>query len=198
MTDKKEVTIQTFNDDFDTVINELQEVIDELKKSGDTRGIRKFQTLKKKLIKLRKSTRYLRTKKNKQSSSPRKPPQKKKISKELAEFLHDKEGAEYSTEDVLNAIYVYIKIKDGEDREKMLKWKHLNPDGRNLQKKDDGTIIEPDETLSSLLRYPEYCEKVANGEITRKKNGESVTLEDDSMRYTTLRRLINLPHLFLQ
>lgn len=120
------------------------------------------------------------------------------ISDELRLFLELQPDQEVSRSEIINALNVYVNIKDDETREQMLKWKHLNPDGkRNLQDPNNGMKIIPDDKLSKMLRYEQYKQDVSDGKIKRNQTDKetkkkSVIVETDtSLKYYTLPKLIN-------
>ncbi|MDB4769443.1 SWIB/MDM2 domain-containing protein [bacterium] len=123
------------------------------------------------------------------------------ISPELAAFIGVDPDSTPSRGDVTNAVCAYIRLKDDEKREHMLKWKHLNPNReRDLQNPYDKMAIKPDKALSKLLNYDQYCEDVTNGLVTiqKKKQGsrekEEVTVKDSSLKYYVLQKLLK-PHI---
>lgn len=92
-----------------------------------------------------------------------------KITDELADFLGVPRGTQLSRTEVTNGMCVYIKLRPDEKRETMLRWKHLNPDGkRDLQNPKNKMIILPDEPLKKLLRYSSYVEDVKKGLIKKR------------------------------
>jgi chromatin remodeling complex protein RSC6 len=115
-----------------------------------------------------------------------------KISPELAKFLKVSKDSILSRQDVMRAIYTYIKFDENDEREDVQKWSKLNPGGeRNLNDAENRLTVLPDKALSDLLRYEDYKKKVHKGEITRKdKNGEEVTVEDDSLKYWIIQKLL--------
>ena len=120
-----------------------------------------------------------------------------KISAELAKFIEGDVGMLYTRSDISKAIYVYIHLSPTEDRPSVLRWKHLNPDGkRNLQDQTNKTRILPDKKLSKLLGYEQYRKDVAAGKImagsTNKvtKEKEYKVQTDDGLYYNTIQKLI--------
>jgi chromatin remodeling complex protein RSC6 len=118
----------------------------------------------------------------------------KTITKELATFLGIEEDAQISRLDATRAICVYVHKNPDEKRDTMLKWAHLNKNGRNLQDPANKKNIVPDKELSTLLRYEQYKKDVAAGKIlsskaNKKKAGQKVT--DPALKYSTVQVLIS-------
>lgn len=119
------------------------------------------------------------------------------ISPELAKFLGVGENELFSRADISKAFYVYIHLSPDEDRAKLLRWKHLNPDGkRNLQDPTNKTRILPDKALSRILGYEAYKKDVADGKI-QTSTKDKMTKEkiytvqtDDGLYYSTIQKLI--------
>ncbi len=106
-------------------------------------------------------------------------------------------GSTVTRNEITNAICMYTRVKLGENRPQMLKWAHLNPEGkRNLQNPIDKMVIIPDNTLATLLCYDQYVEKVKKGKITEQvtnkttKKKNIVTLTIPVLRYRVIQRLI--------
>lgn len=121
------------------------------------------------------------------------------LSKDLSSFLNVEENTKLSRTEVYTAIYAYINIKEGETREKVLKFKYLNEKGRNLQKKiGTKTIIEPDKKLSKLLNYEKYVSDVESGKILKttfdKITGEEkeIVITDSNLTYRNILSLIEV------
>ena len=120
------------------------------------------------------------------------------ISAELAKFLKVPSDTRLSRLEATRAICAYVRLKEGEDRETILRWANLNPGGkRDLQDPNDKRAIIPDALLSKLLRFPDYQKKVANGMVTKKtKNKETgqpmiVKVDNDKLYYVTLQQLLS-------
>jgi chromatin remodeling complex protein RSC6 len=111
------------------------------------------------------------------------------ISDELAAFLHLHEKIA-SRADVQRALSAYIHLDPEEEREEILKWRHLNEDDRDLRDPEDRRIIIPDKRMRKLLHYREYQSAVAEGEITINRKGERVVVEDDRLRYWVIMKLV--------
>nr|QBK86587.1 MAG: SWIB/MDM2 domain-containing protein [Marseillevirus LCMAC102] len=119
------------------------------------------------------------------------------ITKELADFMQLPHDSTPLRTEITNAICVYAHINPDEDRSHVLKWMHLNSEGkRNLQNPEDKMTIIPDDTLKKLLGYEKYQQDVKDGLITRKKTDkntnekEIITVEDDALHYWVIQRLI--------
>ncbi len=99
------------------------------------------------------------------------------ITDELARFMKLEEGDTPTRHEITNAICVYVHVKEGETREHMLRWNHLNPGGkRDLRRPDNLMIIKPDRTLSQLLRYDQYMKDIEEGKISIRKT-DKITKE---------------------
>ena len=218
---KRVVTPQTYVETISSLVELLSSEISEKKENRKhTIGIRWLQSLRKQIRELEKEFRAVQ-----KFKPPRKPRNGKQqglekpgvISKELAKFLKVDNDTMLSRCDVTRAITTYVNWDDdkaeklrksGTFDEKMGRWEYLNPleDGeraRDLRNTDDKRVIMPDKTLTRLLGYDDYCESVANGEVTvKRKNKETGVKQefietDDSLRYYTIQRLmgrhINIP-----
>lgn len=109
-----------------------------------------------------------------------------KISKELQTFLQVDTDI-LTRDEVQSAISAYINIKPDEEREKILRWSHLNT-GKDLRSPDNKKIILPDKKLAALLHYEDYKKSVKNGEILTKTNE---VVEDDSLYYYVMMKLLS-------
>lgn len=117
------------------------------------------------------------------------------ISPELRKFLKLKNGDSVTRRDVTNALCVYVNLKDGEQRESMLKWAHLNSNGRDLRDEEYKMRIVPDKALANLLNYSQYRKDVKAGKILKERTdeeGQSVmeAETDDSLYFRTIQKLI--------
>jgi len=194
---RKKVTQDAFQEKLKESIKLLDDEI-ESRKKDKAKGVRVLRKVRKNLKSLEKDAPKLSNKRgggggNKVSGFVL----NCEISKELRDFISLQENENPTRTDITNAVCAYIKLKDGENRPQILKWKHLNPDGkRDLQNKDDKMAIIPDEKLSKLLGYEQYKKDVASGKVTKeqKKKGtgekEVVVVNDDSLRYWVVQRLL--------
>ena len=121
------------------------------------------------------------------------------ISDALADFLGVDHNSQYSRIDITCAICAYAHIKDDEDRDKILQWAYLNPEGkRNLQNPRDKRAIIPDKHLKKLLKYEKYQKDVKAKKITKKiKNKETgeitkIPVDNDFLYYWVIQRLISV------
>lgn len=119
------------------------------------------------------------------------------ISPELAKFIGVPPTTLLTRAEISNAICAYVHIKPDETRETVLRWRHLNPDGkRNLQDPNNKTRIIPDKNLSKLLSYEAYKRDVAAGKEKRgmknkvTKDKEYFVKSDDSLYYNIIQKLI--------
>lgn len=198
---KKTVTVETHLEKYDALIQMLTYEIERKSKQKE-KGVRTLQNLRRRLEDMRHDVPKLN--RRKRAPRPEGAPIPKtgltvsvKISDELAKFMKLEEGgidrSSISRNDATNAICVYAHYNPDETRKHIKMWKHLNPDGeRNLQNPNNRKAIIPDKSLSDLLRYPSYQQKVSNGEVVRKKkvNGQEVAVTDDALYYYTIQTLI--------
>lgn len=203
---RKKFSLNEYLENIDALLIKTNKVIETHEKSSnklsgvrDLKGIRKgLQNLKDKAPRLTKIKKTVKRKVNEDGTRKLTFFEKKvKISEELAKFLDIEDGIPLSRIDVIRAITAYIHIKPDEKRERVLEWSYLNKEGRNLQSPENGTIILPDETLSKLLRYDNFKQRVKNGKeyhTVKLESGEkeSQLLTDDRLRYTTVQRLIGI------
>lgn len=188
------------------VVTELQEIRSLLTEeittlqslSSRVKGVRKLQTIRrkvesveKKVPKLAKRKRTVRAGSNCGFGKLMTP------SKELVEFLKIDKEEKISRTGATRAICAYIHIGDDEKREEILAWgDKMNPGReRNLQNVNDKNRIDPDVKLSKLLGYDTYKCSVARGEIMVKRkqpNGtrKEIILNDNCLYYTTIQRLL--------
>lgn len=120
-----------------------------------------------------------------------------KISDELAAFIKVDSGTILTRSEISNALNAYIRLNPNEEREDVLKWSYLNPEGkRNLQDQTNKTRIIPDRALSKLLKYDAYQKDVAAGKVTKgvtnkiTKEKEYTVQTDDKLYYQTIQKLI--------
>lgn len=119
------------------------------------------------------------------------------ITKELAQFLQVPEDTQLSRVDVLRAICVYSHLNPKEEREDVLRWAYLNPDGkRNLQNPKSKLSILPNKDISKLLRYDQYKKDVAAGKVVRNikvdKQKETKVVTDDVLYYYVIQKLMSI------
>lgn len=183
---------------YDDIVSVIDGEIDKRSREMGS-GIRTLRSIRKKLLLLKKEMPLL---------SKEKLPKRKVasnngllctfvISDELADFLQVERGSMLSRLEVTCAICVYTKLSQDENRERMLRWKHLNPDcQRNLQDPDNKRAIIPDKKLSKLLGYDNYIRDVRGKKITKKfKNPETnekedVIVTDPSLYYYVIQKLV--------
>jgi chromatin remodeling complex protein RSC6 len=183
---------------YEDLLNYLTTEIDRKCRNMEP-GVRTLRKTKKKLLLMRKELPKLRlTKKTfagekKEATGLSNP---MLISEELADFLQVDSTTLLSRLEVNRAICVYCHLNPDEKREGMLRWSYLN-NGRDLRNPNNKRLIIPDDSLSDLLRYPEYVEKVKRGEIIRKKKLEdgsviSKVATDSSLTYLIMPTLLNI------
>jgi len=190
--------------DLEEILNLVEEEIKTLQKDvgkGKTTGIKRLRTIRKKLQKAHSDAKKLPSRRvvrenNQKSNKVSGFGLVCKITPELRSFMGLKEGVDPIRSDITNAMCCYVKFAEGENREHMKKWAHINTVGRNLQDPDCKMKIIPDEKLSKLLGYPEYVKAVKEGKITREvKNPETgkkeeKVIEDPSLKYNTMQYLV--------
>ena len=192
---RKIITKESLEEEFNDLLTLVDTEIDKKRKSFEkNKGIRKLIQIKKRVESIRKHI----PKMIKHSRSINRDPSKNgfviptNISKELSKFLSIDPNTKLSRENVQCAISTYIHIDPEEDREKITRWKYLNPDFRDLRSVSNKRVIQPDDKLSSLLDYDKYREDVKKGliEINNKKLGKKIVTSDDSLYYYILTKLI--------
>ena len=197
-TPRKKATIEDHIAHYDELIELLQTEIDRRSREKKD-GIKPLRSARKMVIKMRKELpQVTRSRAARAAASQRRAPSglmvQYKISPELATFLKLEPTATLSRIEATRAICVYSHIKEGELREEILRWGHLNPDGkRNLQNPHDKKTILPDQKLSKLLRYDAYKKSVAAGQVVQ-KNG--VVVSNPALYYFTIQKLLN--HHFIE
>jgi hypothetical protein len=196
---RKKVTLESHLEKYDTLIKFLDEEID--RKSNDKeKGVRVFRTIRKSVKELHKEVPKIANTKRKNNVNGGKVSGFVllcKITDELADFMELPRGSTPSRSDITNAICAYARLKPDETRPQLLKWAHLNKDGkRNLQDPNEKMAIIPDEKLSSLLNYEQYKQDVADGKITKKatdkmtKERKTVIVDNDALYYYVIQILI--------
>lgn len=194
---KRPVTFEEHMQKYDELLKLVSDEIDKRAREG-TAGTRAFRKIRKKIVVLQKETPKVMKKKYR-------PKSKKRsgfildceISDELRTFLKLKKGENLSRIDITNAICVYAHLDPKEKREKILRWKHLNPNGkRDLQDPDNKRAIVPDAALSKLLGYKKYVSDVEKGKVKRiktdpvTKEKHLVVEEDSTLYYYVIQKLI--------
>lgn len=195
---RKKVTIDTHMEKYTLVLQMLDEEIERKQKAREP-GIRTLQRVRGKVEELQGEV-------LKVAKIKRKNPDSKKVSgfslecritKELAEFMKIPEDSTPTRNDITNAICVYAHFNPAEKKPQVLKWKHLNPEGkRNLQDPKNKMYIIPDAKLRKLLQYDTYVKDVKEGKITRKvldkETGkrETILVKDPGLSYSVIQKLI--------
>ena len=201
---RKKPTIIDHIGHYDQLFSLLDTEIDRKSRKKE-KGTRVLQTARKILTQMRKEVPHVtRSREARKQSSTRKKAisglmMSFSISKELATFLKVPASTRLSRVEVTRAICVYAHLKEGEKRDEMLRWKHLNPEGkRDLQFPQDKKAIIPDKALSKLLRYDEYKKKIAAGLITQKSKNkdtgkkEIIKVKTDALYYWAIQNLLNV------
>jgi len=198
---RKKPTPQEHLEHYDQLITYLTTEIDRKRRNMEA-GVKTLRKARKSLMAMRKELPKIKfTKKIFASPNKRDPvglTTPIPISMELADFLGVPHTTLISRLDANRAVCVYCHIKEGEDREDILRWSYLNPDGRNLQDPKDRRYILPDQALTELLRYDDYQNAVAKGEVyTTKKDketGEVTTKQvtSSNLTYFTIQKLLSV------
>ena len=118
-------------EEMETLINQeidkRRQTLDKNKGLSTFRNIgKKISHLKKVIPKVAKKTRVSKPGKNNFNSLV-------SISKELATFLKVDPKDKIARDDIICALFTYVNIKPNETREKILRWKHLNSENRDLR-----------------------------------------------------------------
>lgn len=183
---KAPTTLEEFQEYADALVAVIDTEISRLHDSKE-KGVKFLKSVRKDVLVLRnRAPKIAKQKKPKRQGSANGGFNKqRKPSDDLRKFLGLKADETVSQTEAANAIFVYVNLKDGEKREHMLRWKHLNPSGRCLQNKDNHSIIELDATLKKLLGYNEYVKKVKAGKVLRKnkETGKREPTKDTSVYY---------------
>lgn len=204
---KKRVTFTEFMNDFDVLLEYIDKKMGTNSKNTDKAGSNgALRTIRNKVEALSKRVRWLQRGKPRaprppaeDGDAPRANPLAKpvKITPELAKFLGVSAKTEIPRMEIMNALGVYCFLKDGEDRESMLKWKNLNkPPRRDIRDPAKKSVINLDDSLKKLLKYDKYVADVEAGRVTstrvNRRTGERelVTVTDPVITRTTLQRLI--------
>jgi len=201
---KKNITLESHLARFDGLLEYLKSEIEKRSKAKE-KGVRVLLSTRKILKELRKETPHIAHKrKPRDPSLPRIThsgfTQEYLITAELAAFLQiEDEEPRLSRLDATRAICVYSRLKEDEQRDEMLKWAYLNPDGkRNLQNTKDKKAIVPDAVLSKLLKYDDYKKQVRLGKVTKKVTvdkdtgrKEDVVVTSDLLFYWTIQKMLN-------
>lgn len=197
---RKPVTQESVVEELETVVELLNKELEKLKMSTDkNKNTRLLKSVRKKVEKAKSHIPKIKKKRNilrDPSSSGFMVPYK--VSDELLQFMKLEKGTPVSRNDVQCALSAYIHLSEDETREKVLRWKHLNPKSLDLRDPKNKRIINPDPALNKLLRYNDYKKKVKNGKVTKKvrQTGEKVVVTDPSLEYYVIMRLIQ--HHFLE
>ena len=196
---RKKVTIDFHLEKYRTLVSLLDEEIERKQKVKEN-GIRYLQSIKKLVKELEGEVPKITKIKKGGDAHARKVSGfslQYTITEDLAKFMKIPKESTPTRNDITNAICTYCHIKPNETKERILKWKNLNPGGkRNLQDPSNKKNIIPDDTLKKLLNYDDYVKKVKEGKIYRNeinkdtKKKEKVLVTDASLSYSTIQKLI--------
>ncbi len=199
------VSLQEYQSLIDQVLEKIDLEIAEIQSNKKrVKGVRSLRGIRKKIVELsKKAPKLNKTKRVLKKGAISGFSRQYRLSPELEEFLDFDTGDTASRNEVTRAVCVYINRKPDETRETVKEWFYLNEGEngdpiRDLRDPTDHMRILPDDSLSELLKYEEWRQKVNRGEettSTKNENGErvSVTLEDDGLYYRTLQKLLS-PH----
>ena len=141
------------------------------------------------------------------AKKPRKPNSKprvhgfttqKQLKPELTEFLNIPRDSRLHQNEIRCALRMYIYKNPNETRDHMLRWNYLNTCNRDLRDPQNLHRIIPDDKLSKLLKYPEYCQRVRDGlEFENKLNkmtneNEKVPANTDLLDYKIMKLIQQL------
>lgn len=196
---RKKVTIDSHLEKYQLLISLVKEEIERKQKTREP-GIRNVQNIKKMIEELEKEV--PKVAKIKRKSDARKISGfslQCVITEELAEFMKIPKNSTPTRIDITNAICAYSHIKPNETKEQILRWNHLNPEGkRNLQDPKNKMNIIPDAKLKKLLKYDKYVKDVKEGKVFKnvlnKDTGkrEKVLVEDPVLSYSVIQKLIQV------
>lgn len=200
---RKKVTLSSHMERYDELINIISDLSEKKRKKGE-KGSRVYNKLIRNLKEMKNEVPKVIKQSNKRKPSihPRVSGFSLgcAISDELADFLKVPRGTLLSRTEITNALCAYVNIKPDETREKVLKWKHINPKGHDLRDPKNRTRIIPDPRLSKLLKYDDYRKHVKEGVIEtyklnkQTKQKEHLVQTDDRLMYCTMQLLIQ-PHI---
>lgn len=204
MVQNKNISLEEHLRNYDELINFLSQEIERKQKERE-KGIRTLQSTRKKVVELRSQIpKVIKNRRKRKTTNANKVSgfvMKCKISEELANFMQLPKDELVTRSDITNAICAYIHLSPDEKRENVLRWKHLNPEGkRNLQNPENKTLIIPDQKLRTLLNYDKYVDDVQNGRVTKKvlnketQLKEEVIIKNPSLRYWVIQKLVQ-PHI---
>lgn len=180
------ITKEDIVENLGEILEIVNKEIDRSEKSTEkTKSLRTLRKIKKRVERLKKDVPKIKRKNTRTDYSNNTFCVPMKISKELSNFLNH--PGPLSRDEVQCAISAYINIKIDEERDKILRWKHLNTIERDLRDETNLSIIIPDDKLSKLLGYDEYVKQVERGKIINKK-GDVVTNSD--LKYCIVTKLL--------
>lgn len=196
---RREVNYQTHMQKYDEIIKLLTDDLEKRKRKSEA-GTRIFTTVISRLEDMQKEVpKVVKSMKKKRATTSTTSGFSIKcaITPELAKFVGVKPDTLLTRSEISNALYAYIHLDLEEAREGVMKWKHLNPEGkRNLQDPTNKTRINPDKALSKLLGCDAYKRDVLAGKVTKgvtnktTKEKEQVVQTDDRIYYNTIQKLI--------
>lgn len=192
---RRPLSLETLTEAFAELTALLDGEIERLSKSKE-KGSAVFRRIRRHVTGLQKKSTALAKRKHKRSGGHNGGfKTEHAISKDLADFLKVKPDTRVNRQDVTQAICVYARLRDDENRPSMLKWKHLNPKGRNLQDPENKKALLPDKALASLLNYDQYKKDVAAGTVTKKVKREDGSsseevVTDPALYYYVVQKLV--------
>lgn len=196
---RKKITLDTHLEKYQKLLSIIEDEIERKQKAREP-GIRNLQSIKKLTKELEHEIPKVARIKRKNNSAKKVSgfSLQYPISDELAKFMGLPKGATPTRVEITNAICAYINIKPGETKEQIVKWKSINPNGRNLQDPNDKMHILPDAKLKKLVRYDDYVKDVKAGKVfkkvTNKETGikEKVLVTDPALSYSVIQQLIQV------
>ncbi len=193
---REPITTESVTGELDSIIKFIDKEIDKRRKSLDkNKGTKALRSIRKRVEESKKHV--AKIKRGSRSGIPRDTSKsglllKYNVTPELANFLHIDRDEKLSRSDVQCALSAYINLDPDEKRDRIMRWKHLNENHRDLRDNQNRRIINPDKPLSQLLNYEQYKKDVKNKIIfiNNKKAGEKVVVTDDRLQYYVIMRLI--------
>lgn len=196
---RAKITPREYVDALNALLAKIDVVIDTRKKKA-LPGVREFRLIRKELMAIKTSFPRIKWSRRGNTSNRKNCTSsfliQKIPSQELKDFLKLQDGEKVSQIEVAVAIRVYIYLDPNEKREKFLRWKFLNNEGRDLRNPERKTEIIPDSHLANLLGYETYTKLVEEGKVFSKRKDketgmkEVVQITDPKLNMCVVQKLI--------